>query len=205
MLSVLLAWTTFTAVFPTIVLYRAAVQPNYEWGFFGVTGVGLSPGYLVILVATAWAWGIVYLGRRGTRPLFTVLLVLWNAFLLASIIYGVLRFGSDVDLRGDTMGIRVNLAVIGPVLFGSFLLLSVLWWWRHRNHVGSSAGVPWSQTAKVLIGLALALVPAIAVLFVLGDGVDHTNNDRVAIALIVAQSILLAAALEVQTSMAAKA
>ena len=198
LLGLLLAWVTFTAVFPTILLYRAALQPNYQWGMFGVTGVGLSAGYLVVLVATVWAWAIVVVRRRGTQPPFAALLVSWNAFLFASIIYGVLRFGSDVSFRGDTMGIEVRLAVVGPVVFGAFLLISVLWWWRHRTPTLLSAPSAWSRRAKLLMGIALALATAIAVLFVLGDGVDHTNYDRAAIVLVVAQCILVAAALDVQ-------
>ena len=202
LLGFLLAWVTFTAVFPTIILYRAALQPNYQWGMFGVTGVGLSGGYLVVLVAAVWAWAIIVVRRRGTQPPFAALLISWNAFLFASIIYGVLTFGSDVSFRGDTLGIEVRLAIVGPVAFGAFLLTSVLWWWRNRTPSHSSTPSAWSRRTKILMGIALALVPAIAVLFVLGDGVNHTNYDLAAIVLVAAQCILVGAALDVQDQVA---
>src|SRR5687768_17153729 len=120
LLEMILGWAVFTAVLPTIVLYRAGVQPHYNWNLFGIPGTGPSPGYLVVIVAAAVAWYAIFLGFRGARPPFGMLLVLWNSLLLASIIYAVVRFGSAVDFRGDAMGIRIGVSVLGPVIFGAF-------------------------------------------------------------------------------------
>jgi len=198
LLPLLTTWMIFTASFPTILLYRAAVQPNYQWGLFGITGEGLSLGYILIVVASLWAWSTVFLGMQEGRPPFGILLSIWNAFLTASMIVGVLRFGSSLDIRGDAMGLRVNIAVVGPLLCGVILLLSLFWWWGHRNDHAPSARFQWPRSSKILLGVVLALVPVIVALFVLGDGLVHTSMDRWAIGLIIVQCILTAMALGMQ-------
>jgi hypothetical protein len=201
LLEIILGWAVFTAVFPTIVLYRAAVQPHYHWGFFGVQGTGPSSGYLVVIVAAALAWYTIFLGSRGTRPPFGMLLVLWNSSLLASILYAVARFGSSVDFRGDAMGIRIPVSVIGPVIFGAFLMLSALWWWRNRGQERWLVPAGWPKSARIMLGLSLLLAPCIVLLFAQGDGAPHTNMDRIAIVLVVTQCLLVSFAFGAESRM----
>lgn len=202
LLETILGWAVFTAVLPTIVLYRAAVQPHYNWGLFGVQGTGPSSGYLVVIAAAALAWYTIVLGFRGARPPFGMLLVLWNSLLFASIIYAVVRFGSAADIRGDAMGIRINVSVIGPVVFGAFLLLSALWWWRNRDQNRWSIPAGWPKSARIMFSSALLLVPCIVLLFSQGDGEHHTNMDRIAIALVVTQCLLVSFSLGAESRIA---
>jgi hypothetical protein len=47
----LTGWVLVGAVLASLPAYRAALQPDYEWGLFGVTGTGMSASYAVVLVA----------------------------------------------------------------------------------------------------------------------------------------------------------
>src|SRR5437016_5129453 len=115
LLHALLGWTLFTAALPTIVLYRAGIQPLYEWGLYGIHGRGVTAGYFIVVASAVLAWTVVVLGFRGARPPFAALLVIWHALLLGSLIAGVVRFGSDMSVRGDALHLRIDLSIIGPL------------------------------------------------------------------------------------------
>ncbi len=195
LLSFLVGWLLFTATLPTLIIYRAILQPRYQWGLFGILGEGTSPGLVIILAAAVVAWLAVVLGSTGGRRPFAPLLILVNASWFLSLIYGVLRFGSEMSVRGDSWGVRINVAAIGPLLFGALVLLSIWWWWTRRNLSRTAAPVSLSRLAYLMMGVALILTPVIILLFAAGDGVHHTGKDRLAVVCVIAQCLLVGAAL----------
>lgn len=194
LLNFLLGWALLTAVLPTLIVYRAALQPHYHWGLFGVVGEGVTLGLLFVAAAAMLAWAVVILGNLRTRPAGPLLIAL-NTLWFGFVVVGALRLGSRMTLRGDAWGVRINLAVVGPLLFGALLLLSIRWWWTRRavSRVGVERRL--SRTRRVLLRVALALLPVIVVLFAIGDGVHHTWADRLAVLCVIAQCLLLGAAL----------
>lgn len=196
LLKVLLGWTLFTAALPTIVTYRAALQPQYEWGLYGLGGVGVNPAYFFVVATGVLAWLVVILGYRGARRPFSMLFLVWHGFLFASIAYGVTRFGSEMELRGDAMGLRVNIALLGPVLTGAILLAGIVWIWRSSRRSDDTTPPRWRRHSRMLMGAGAALTIAIVVLFRLSSGGVHHNDDRIAIVFVVVQVFLFARALE---------
>ena len=93
------------------------------------------------------------------------------------------------------MGVRIPIAVVGPVLFGGLLLLSVAWWLRRRHLLPLEVQTQPAPVVKILIGIAATLAAVTVLLFVLGDGLRHTNYDRVAVVLVVVQCVLVGMAL----------
>lgn len=195
LLSFLLGWLLFTAALPTLIVYRAALQPKYQWGLYGVMGQGMSAAFFIILGTALLAWTAVVLGSLGARPPFAALLVTVNALWFVSMVIGALRLGSRMTVRGDAWGVRVNVAIIGPLLFGALLLLSIRWWWTRRCRPLVTRLSSPSRMRNVLLGAALALTPIIVVLFASGDGVHHTDKDRVAVVCVIAQCLFLGAGL----------
>ena len=191
--GVLITWTAATSIFPTAIVYRGAVEPRYEWGLFGITGVGASPGYAVVVAAAVWVWRLVVLGQRHS-PAFAPAALGWNGFLFLSLLLGVREWGSEMVLRGDALGVRINLAILGPVLSGAMLLASLA---LLRLERPKRANLPrvLPPRYRIVLGAALALTPIILTLFGLSPGAEHTDLDRVAAVLTIAQCITVAYAL----------
>ena len=195
LLGVLLTWTIITVVAPTITVYRAALQSNYPWALFGFSGVGLSLSFLVIVATACLAWSIIYLGHRGASNPFGPLLIGWQAFLFLTIVYAVMTSESEAAIHAESAGVTIKLSLIGPLIIGSFLLLSIIWYWRHRHQ--PSVAVTWPKKGKMLMGLTLALAPVIITLFILGDGA-HTGYDSAGVMLVVMQCVIGAVAMSHQ-------
>ncbi|MDX1981251.1 MAG: hypothetical protein SFV51_13350 [Bryobacteraceae bacterium] len=190
--SHLTGWVLVGAILASLPAYRAALQPRYEWGIFGVAGTGMSAGYAGVLAAVIWAWATVAFGHRAPGRPFPEMLVAWNAFVFLSMVWSAYRHGSDMRLRGDALGMNIPLFWIGPALTGALLAASVYWAIRRPR---STTIVRWQPRGKLMLALALALGPVICVLFRQGDGRTHTDFDRAAVILVIAQGLLTGAGL----------
>lgn len=193
LLNWLLGFAMLTAALPTLIAYRALLQPKYQWGLFGIFGQGATPSLLVIIAAALLAWAAVVFGSLRTRATGPLLVTL-NAVWFASLVWGALQIGSRMTLRGDAWGMRINIAVVGPLAFGVLLLLSIRWWWT-RRHRPPGPALHLSPARRYLFIAALALLPVIVALFAMGDGMRHTWMDRAAVVGVIAQCLLLGAAL----------
>jgi hypothetical protein len=199
LLNFLIGWALLTATLPMLIVYRGALQPRYQWGLFGLFGEGVTPGFFAVVAAALLAWAAVIFGSlrsRAAGPLFVALNALW----FGSVLEGALRLGSRMTVRGDAWGVRVNLAVAGPVFFGVLLLLSIRWWWMRRAQTHGIVTLAPSRARRVLFGVALALLPVIIVLFGSGNGLPHTWMDRLAVVCVVVQCLLVGAALRDDTT-----
>ena len=179
---------------PTLIAWRATIQPHYQWGLFGVTGKGTSAGYLSLilpLVALGWANFIVGT-RRPEARMFPLLLLAWNGIWFGASLYGALTLGDSMTMRGDALGVSVPVNVIAPVASGTLLALSIYWIARRRGRVRTVEGS--ARVTRVLMIAGLAVVPLIAALFAVGaqqGGGRHTNWDRAAVLVFVGHMILL--------------
>ena len=102
--NLLTGWALFTAILPTLIVYRAALQPRYQWGLFGVAGEGVAAGYFIVVAAAALAWCAVVLGNLwpvAGAPAFIVLYAVW----FTAITIGAVQLGSKMTVRGDAWGI----------------------------------------------------------------------------------------------------
>jgi hypothetical protein len=196
LLEPLLGCLLLSAGPPTLIVYRAAIQPDYKWGMWGINGEGMSPGIYVVLLCVAIAWLAFVLGTRGARTPFAALLILWNGWWLGAITLGIARVGaSALTLRGDAWGVRIPFAVVGPLLFGGLLALSLAWYLRRRKILPLAVQAQAPRRVASLTVVAVVLAPVTVILFSLGDGVQHTNYDRAAVLLVVAQIVLVGSAL----------
>lgn len=191
LLGPILAVVLFTAILPTIAVYRAAVQPDYTWGLFLFSGTGIVDAYWGVVAVALFCWILLFLGLSRPRFPFHLLLVLWAVLLFGTLLYGMVY--RNAVLRGDAWGIEVGVGWVVLLVAAVVLVATVLW---ALSDLRSSTAQATTRIAVTRAALALALSPVIVLLFFLGDGKIHTIFDRTAIALVVVQGIAAAMAFE---------
>ena len=136
LLKAILIWTMVSLIIVWLPLVRGLMDgDSYQWGNsawgFQFGGRGLGGDYWFLLLQAAFGLLLLYLGWRGARQPFHWLLLLWHIQLALQSIYNSLSSPEDYRFRGDTLGVDVSLAWVGPLLFGGFALLSI--WWVVRD------------------------------------------------------------------------
>lgn len=194
LLRALLAWTALTTVLFWLPAIRGAFDgPSYEWGLVLFSGAGTSGDYWFPALAAALALLTRVLGWRGARFPVHLLLAGWHVFLAVVVTLLAVRDPDGLRLQGDTLGLDVSLAVVGPAFFGFWAVLAVVWAARDLLRRGPRPALPWtaSNTRRVL-GL-LALLPIQFVL--LRFGAPGSPADQIGVVLTILQWFLAGAAL----------
>lgn len=134
-----LYWFALTTVPFWLATIRGAFDgSSYQWGLFGHSGRGMGGDYWFPLISALIALVVMVSGWRGRGWAF-VWLVLWNVLLFAAVVLLVRSSSEDIRFRGDTLGIDVSLALIGPAIFAVGLLLSLASALRAFQSTGSLA------------------------------------------------------------------
>jgi len=193
LLRALLAWTALTTLPLWLPLVRSFLDgDSYEWGLFGFRGLGLHgdlwlPALGVALLAIRW------LGWRGARMPFHVLLLLWLVPIGAGATYLSITRPEDFRFQGDTMGIDISLAPVGILLFGGFAVLAVFWVVRDLRAGQRRESPPWTRANKILVLGLLALLPLQLVLLRCGE--PHGTADQIGVMLTILQWLLVGTAI----------
>lgn len=198
LLRVVLGWTALTFVFAWLPLIRGLFDgPSYEWGtaFYGyaVRGAGVGGDYWVLLLQSALGGAILWLGWRGARMPFHLLLIAWNALLFSDGLYNSLTHPERYRFRGDTLGIDVSLAWVGPLLFGTFFGLALVWVTRDLRNRTAHASPPWTRLNTTWLAALTGLLPIQFLL--LRSGAPHGTTDKIGVLITIAQWLLLGVAL----------
>jgi hypothetical protein len=180
MLRVILLWTAVLAgVLVWLPLVRGATQGDaYQWALApGIGGRGIGGDYWMLLMAAVFVGALLYLGWRGARPPFHWLLLFFHVPLTAAVFYAAVRSPEEFRFEGATIGADVSLAVAGPLLFGGFALLAIVWVVRDRRRRRAAQVVPWvwTRSARIRAALVIALFGIEAALFRSG-GIQSTAN-----------------------------
>jgi hypothetical protein len=166
---------------------------SYQWGssFWGfqLGGRGLHGDYWVLLLQAAFGITLLYLGWRGAQQPFHWLLLLWHVSLGAQATYDAISSPEDYRFRGDTLGVDVSLAWVGPLFFGGFALLSVFWVIRDLRRGREKAIPEWNHTNRILLLLAISLLPIQFVLLRYGE--QHGTTDQIGVILTMLQWLLI--------------
>ena len=194
LLKAILIWTMLTLIIIWLPLVRGLMDgDNYQWGntFFGrqFGGRGLHGDYWFLLLHAAFGLIVLYLGWRGARQPFHWLLLLWHIPLGLQAIYNSFTFPEDYRLKGDTVGLDVSLAWVGPLFFGGLALLSVLWVVRDLKTRREKALPEWSRVNWVLLLIAVGLLPIQFVLLRFGE--QHGPRDQAGVILTLLQWVLI--------------
>jgi len=198
LLRAILIWTAVTLVIVWLPFVRGLMDGNaYQWGnfFFGIQlgGRGVHGDYWFVAIEAAFGILLLYLGWRGARPPFHWLLLFWQILMAAQACYNSLTSPEDYRFKGDTLGVDVSLAWVGPVLFGGFALLSIFWVVRALRTQQKKVVPQWSRANSVLLLIVLALLPIQFVLLRFGE--QHGTRDQAGVILTMTQWVIINLAL----------
>ncbi|MGH9835440.1 MAG: hypothetical protein ACREBD_14370 [Blastocatellia bacterium] len=190
LLKAILIWTVVTAGAVWLPLIRGLMDGStYQWGGeiwgFKVGGSGVGGDYWLLPLQAGFVLWLLYLGWRGAKQPFHWLLLLWHIPLGASAIYNSLRFPENYRFRGDTLGVDISLAWVGPLLFGGFALLSLIWVARDLRRNQPRAIMPLQHTNRILLTLTLSLLPVQFALLRFGE--PHGTTDKIGVLLTMLQ------------------
>ena len=194
LLKAILIWTMLTLIIIWLPLVRGLMDgDNYQWGnsFFGrdLSGHGLHGDYWFLLLQASFGLVLLYLGWRGAQPPFHWLLLLWHISLGLQAVYNSLTFPEEYRFKGDTLGVDVSLAWVGPLFFGGFALLSVLWVVRDLKSRRERAAPEWIRVNWVLLLIAVGFLPIQFVLLRFGE--QHGPRDQAGVLLTMLQWVLI--------------
>ncbi len=191
----LLIWTGFTLLAVWLPLVRGLMDgASYQWAFApGVGGRGVGGTYWLLVILAGYGLLMLSLGWRGARPPFHWLLLLWHLSLAGLVVYASWTAREPMRFRGDTLGIDISIAWMGPVFFGGFALLAVYWVVRDRRAAPPRVAPEWQRTNRVLLLLAALLLPVQFILFRFGE--PHGTTDQVGVVLTIGQWLLVNCAL----------
>jgi hypothetical protein len=185
---VALGWFGLTTIVFWLPTVRGAFDgPSYQWGLIGFSGRGVGGDYWFPLLGTSIAL-IVLAGGWRSRPWASALVAAWSALLLLGITAVVVKSPDDFRLRGDTLGIDVSLAAVGPTVFGAAAALSTVSAWRvyrHRQQIEASwQGRNWRWLGALAGALPLQFV-------LLRFGVPNSLLDQVGVVMTIIQWLLV--------------
>jgi hypothetical protein len=194
LLKAILIWTMLTMVTVWLPLVRGLMDgESYQWGntFWGfqVGGHGLRGQYWLLLLQALFGLTLLYLGWRGARQPFHWLLLLWHIPLGAQAIYDSLTAPETYRFRGDTLGVDVSLAWVGPLFFGGIALLSIFWVVKDLKRRRERLVPEWSLASRILLLIALSLLPIQFVLLRFGE--PHGPGDQAGVILTMLQWVLI--------------
>ena len=177
------------AILPTLVFYRATVQPEYNWGLLAIHGQGTSGDYWIMvgIMLLSWLSFIMYRWYRK-KWYFALPLALFGT-VAATLLYGYLNNISMV-FQGDVYGFIFDIGFL-IVALATIMFIGSIFWARNelRDFQSSVFQSDKSQNWK-LLGVAI-LGGFILLLFSRGRGGVHTTLDGIAVALTVAQALVL--------------
>ncbi len=194
LLKAILIWTIITLIIVWLPLVRGLMDgDSYQWGNsawgFEFGGRGLHGDYWFLLLQAAFGLALLYLGWRGARQPFHWLLLLWHIQLALQSTYNSLTSPEDYRFKGDTLGVDVSLAWVGPLLFGGFALLSIWWVVRDIKTGQNRTAPPWTVANRLLLLIVVGLLPIQFVL--LRFGPQHGPGDQVGVILTMLQWALI--------------
>lgn len=197
-LKAILIWTMLTMLITWLPLVRGAMDGNsYQWGnsFWGMQlgGSGVGGDYWLLIVQAVLGLAVLYFGWRGARPPFHWLLLLWHVPLAVQAFYEAFTHPEDYRFQGDTLGVDVSLAWVGPLFFGGFALLALFWVVRDLKKNREKVSIEWTRTNRILFVIVLGLLPIQFVLLRFGE--QHGPRDQAGVILTMLQLLLINLAL----------
>lgn len=192
-----LGWFGLTTIVFWLPTVRGAFDgPSYQWGLIGFGGRGIGGDYWFPLLGTSVAL-IVLAGGSRRRPWAYALVAVWSALLLLGITAVVVKSPDDFRIRGDTLGIDVSLAAVGPTVFGAAAVLSAVSAWRvhrHCHYIEAS----WQRRNWRWLG---ALAGALPLQFaLLRFGTPNSLSDQIGVVMTIIQWLLVGRVFRIYTA-----
>jgi hypothetical protein len=193
-LKAILIWTALTLLLTWLPLVRGVMDgESYQWGavFWGrqFRGYGIHGDYWVLVLQAVLGLALLYLGWRGAQRPFHWLLLLWHIPWAVQAFHEAFTSPEDFRFRGDTLGVDISLAWVGPLFFGGFALLSIFWVVRDLRRRREKVIIDWTRANRIFFFLALGLLPIQFILLRFGE--PHGPRDQAGVILTMVQWLLI--------------
>lgn len=194
LLNVILVLTSFTMIIVWLPLIRGLMDgATYSWGhsLFGKQfgGKGISGDYWLVVLQAVIAIALVYLGWRWANQPFHWLLLLWNASGVLNAFYNAIQFPGEYRFRGDTLGVDISVAWVGPLFWSVLTVLSILWVVRDLKTGVAKETRKWDLANWVLLSVAAAMLPLQFILLSFGE--PNGTTDQIGVILTMLQWVVL--------------
>jgi hypothetical protein len=182
LLYILLTWTVLQHILSYLPLMRVLMDgSSYSWGepWFGTMfqSSGLEGDWWLLVIRLVIGVAIIVLGTRyAARGLFLPLLLLWQGVAFANMAFIGLTADGPNYFTGDTLGVKFDINVIFPVMFGLHFALTLLWAWGERSSQIDRQMPRWTLANTVLFVLWLATLPV--AYYLLSTGEPHGTTDQ---------------------------
>lgn len=194
-LKLLLFFTALTMLPFWLPAIRGAFDGvSYQWNSFGFEGEGIDGDYWFVLSGSVFALFIQFLGWRGARFPVHILMSGWFLFLAYGAIYLALDSPESLRFRGDTLGIDVSLAWIGPILFCSTATAAVWWSWNDLRDKSKLPIISWNIRNTYRLAGFVLLLPI--QFWLLRAGEPHGFTDQIGVVITILQWLLIGIALK---------
>ena len=193
-LKVILIVTMLTMLVIWLPLVRGLMDgDSYQWAgvFWGMQfkGFGIRGDYWVLVLQALFGITLLYLGWRGARQPFHWLLLLWQVPAAVQACYDAFTNPEDYRFQGDTLGVDISLAWVGPLVFGGIALLSLFWVVRDLRSRREKVVPEWTRVNRILLLIVLGLLPIQFVLLRFGE--PHGPGDQAGVILTMLQWVLI--------------
>jgi hypothetical protein len=158
-----------------------------------IGGLGTEGHFLLLAFLVLLFVAILYLGFRRPDGFFGFLI---STFLFIDFLKELqlaIYFGDEYRLVGETAGIDINVAFIGPAFAALLLIMALFYTIRHQVHHREEFKPLYTSRCKKLLLWGLALFPLTFIL--LRTGEQHGITDKLGILSMYIQMILLLLAL----------
>ena len=152
---------------------RSLVEGDaYEWGLFGLGGAGLNRYFWLPVVGVVVSLVLRWMGNcRGRTQAMSAVAGFFGLLALVTAVFAMTHPEALV-VRGDTLGLRLSLRWIGPLVFGGATILTI-WWAQSLDEDPNWPG--WHLRQKVwLAGIVLLIVASTGFLLA---GEQHGQSD----------------------------
>jgi hypothetical protein len=197
-LRVIMIWTMVTTILVWLPFVRGLIDgDSYQWGtmfwgkYFG--GYGIQGDYWLLFLQVVFLSILLRLGWRGAKQPFHWLLLLWHVPIGLQAFYSSFTSPEDYRFQGNSLGVDISLAWVGPVLFGGVALLSFFWVMRDLRRDRGKVEVEWANANRIIGLIAVLLLPIQIVLLTSGE--PHGAGDQAGVIVTIVQWILINLAL----------
>ncbi|MCH7498338.1 MAG: hypothetical protein IH971_10890 [Candidatus Marinimicrobia bacterium] len=187
--EVVYSWTVFTTVFVWLPIVRIVGRPEgYEWGIFGLRGVGVEGPFGVWVVLAAYAFVMLCYGQRLPRKVYYTMLLGWHVTLTSFMVAGIISMGEAATLQGQALRFEVSLLLVAlPVIL--FTVLAAVWVFLDYREPWPQQADGWAPTEPSRFGAAVVLLLVALVVFRMGNNYNWVTS--VAVLMTIVQWILM--------------
>ena len=188
MLGFMVAWLWWVPM-------RCMMDGNvFQWGnsfgFASLRGNGMMGDFPILVLLSSYIISMIFLGWRGARLPFHIMLVVWCVVEFATATVSAIQNPDAYRFRGDSFGIDISLALVGPTIWALLLTISVIWVITNCVSKQNEKKTPrWNRTNSTILIVAALFLPVQFLLFQSGE--QHGLTDRIALILTIIQWILI--------------